>query len=334
MAKRQKISDEKYKTIVSKLGWGDLVGHLLRKIYGLLTPEELVPMTSVCQWWRSLCVDTLFWENQESLQLSNLKLFLGERANSEKLLRGLQLVMDANAAQLRQQRVKKIKFPYNYNFYYEHLNFLAERLPKLKKAKIYCPVYRRPTDVTDVTEAIQKWEDLEHLLVGPFHNCIIRNFLPAIGRSCKNLSVLCLEDCLGTSRYRFKLDDDNALLIAKNLRRLRVLKLEGALIFKPGLQTFLRECELLVKLCFTTCLRVIDDLEGSFQCFELKISLKVEKVVADDCTGWSIDSEEKMGTPEEVMNHIWSIKHRDLVFNLRKVLPKRNGYAMVEPGLL
>ncbi|GKU86215.1 hypothetical protein SLEP1_g765 [Rubroshorea leprosula] len=135
---------------------------------------------------------------------------------------------------------------------------------------------------------------------------------------------------MGASHYRFKLDDDNSLLIAKNLRRLRVLKLQGALIFKPGLQTFLRECELLVKLCFTRCLRVIDDLEPSFRCFKLTISLKVEKVVADDCTGWSIDSGEKMDTPEEVMNHIWSMKHYDLVIELRKVLPKRNGYAMVE----
>ncbi|XP_072962522.1 F-box/LRR-repeat protein At3g48880-like isoform X2 [Typha angustifolia] len=214
--------------------WEDMETDVLVKIFKELNMVELAPVSQVCRLWRLACSDPLIWN---TLDLGLLKSnFIQTRASpyiwvadrsDKRLTRVLRVAMA-----LSRGSVTSMIFHFNLYMKDEHLSYIAERSPHLKR--LVMPAWNRITK-NGICQAIRRWGELESMTMPTIaHPPYI---MEEISRSCKNFSELKI---MGTFDVIF------ASTIAANLPKLKVLSLRCSRITKEAL------------LCLLNCM---DDLE-------------------------------------------------------------------------
>ncbi|XP_020580427.1 F-box/LRR-repeat protein At3g48880-like [Phalaenopsis equestris] len=209
--------------------WEDMETDVLVKIFKELNMIELAPVALVCHAWRSACSDPLLWN---TLDLGLLKSnFIQTRASpfiwvddrsDRKLMKALRIAMS-----LSRGAVSCLIFHFNLYMKDEHLGYIAERCPNLKR--LVMPAWNRITK-DGIRHAVRMWERLESLTMPSIaHPSYI---MEEIRRSCKNFSHLKI---MGT------FDVDFAFSIATNLPNLRVLSLRCSILIREAL-LFILDC--------------------------------------------------------------------------------------------
>ncbi|PKA51061.1 F-box/LRR-repeat protein [Apostasia shenzhenica] len=209
--------------------WEDMETDVLVKIFKELNMIELAPVALVCHAWRSACSDPLLWN---TLDLGLLKSnFIQTRASpyiwvddrsDRKLMKVLRIGMS-----LSRGTVACLVFHFNLYMKDEHLSYIAERCPHLKR--LVMPAWNRITK-SGICQAIQRWEELESLTMPSIANPSY--IMEEISRSCKNFSHL---KVMGTFDMNF------ASAIATNLPKLRVLSIRCSILTREAL-VFILDC--------------------------------------------------------------------------------------------
>ncbi|MQM21172.1 hypothetical protein Taro_054204 [Colocasia esculenta] len=222
--------------------WEEMEIDVLVKIFKELNMIEMAPVSRVCRSWRMACADPLLWK---TLDLGLLKSnFIPTRASpyvwvddrSDRRLTGVLKI----AMALSRGSVSCMIFHFNLYMKDEHLNYIAERCPHLKR--LVLPAWNRITK-TGICQAIRRWEELESMtmptiLYPPY-------IMEEISRSCKNFSQLKI---MGTFDVNF------ALSIHTNLPRLKVLSVRCSRLSKDALLFILDKMENLEVLNISHCL--------------------------------------------------------------------------------
>ncbi|XP_026656717.2 F-box/LRR-repeat protein At3g48880-like [Phoenix dactylifera] len=235
--------------------WEDMDIDVLVKMFKELNMIELAPVSQVCRSWRLACSDPLIWN---TLDLGLLKSnFIPTRASpyiwvNERSDRRLTQVLRIAMALSRGNVTCMI---YHYNLYMndEHLSYIVERSPHLKR--LVMPAWNRITKA-GIRRAIQRWEKLESLTMPAIaHPPYI---LEAISRSCKNFSELKI---MGTFDVYF------ASAIASSLPKLKVLSVRCSIISKEALLLILNVMDNLEVLNISHCLLEGHTAAGQKQVF-------------------------------------------------------------------
>ncbi|EXC21504.1 F-box/LRR-repeat protein [Morus notabilis] len=124
--------------------WADLDDNLLLDIFRRLSIKELFLVVSlVCRSWRSVCWDVLFWKDEETLDLTNLRPFLYPdfpKKSWKITSNALKSAVDPAALDFNQRSIKTIIFyRTSWSFPCHDFTFLAERSPGLKRLIMNCP---------------------------------------------------------------------------------------------------------------------------------------------------------------------------------------------------
>uniref|UniRef100_A0A1D1XRT9 F-box/LRR-repeat protein At3g48880 n=1 Tax=Anthurium amnicola TaxID=1678845 RepID=A0A1D1XRT9_9ARAE len=221
--------------------WEDMEVDALVKILKELNMIEMAPVSQVCHSWRLACADPLLWN---VLDLGLLKSnFIPTRASpyvwvddrSDRRLTGVLKV----AMALSRGSVSCMIFHFNLFMKDEHLNYISERCPHLKR--LVLPAWNRITK-TGICQAIRRWEELESMtmptiLYPPY-------IMEEISRSCKNFTKLKI---MGTFDVNF-----SSSLYA-NLPKLKVLSVRCSRISKDALLFILDKMENLEVLNISHC---------------------------------------------------------------------------------
>lgn len=244
--------------------WEDMETDVLVKIFRELNMIELAPVSLVCHAWRSACSDPLLWN---TLDLGLLKSnFIQTRASpyiwvddrsDRKLMKALRIAMS-----LSRGTVTCLVFHFNLYMKDEHLSYIAERCPHLKR--LVMPAWNRITK-SGICHAVRIWEELESLTMPSIaHPSYI---MEEISRSCKNFSQL---KVMGTFDVSF------ASAIATNLPNLRVLSIRCSILTREALLFILdcmdhlevlnmSHCLLLESLSSTGKKKVFRELDGNIR---------------------------------------------------------------------
>ncbi|WOL10129.1 hypothetical protein Cni_G18883 [Canna indica] len=222
--------------------WEEMETDVLVKIFKELNMIELSPVSGVCRSWRLACSDSFIWNTLDlGLLQSN---FIPTRASpyiwvDERSDRRLTKILRMAMA-LSFGNVTTMIFHFNLYMKDDHLNYIAERCPHLKR--LVMPAWNRITKV-GICHAIQRWENLESLTMPSIaHPPYI---MEEISRSCKNFSQL---KVMGTFDVHF------ASAIAMNLPKLKVLSLRCSIITKEALLFILDHMNNLEVLNVSHCL--------------------------------------------------------------------------------
>lgn len=224
--------------------WEDMDTDVLVKIFRELNLLELAPVSQVCRQWRFACSDPLLWR---SLDLGLLRSnYIQTRASpyvwvddrsDRKLTRVLRMAMGLSGG-----NITCMIFHFNLYMKDEHLNFISERTPHLKR--LVLPAWNRITKVA-ICEAVRRWEGLESLTMPSIaHPPYI---MEEISRSCKNFTELKIMDAFN---MQF------AKSIVANVPNLKVLSLRCSKMSKEALMFILDSMNNLEVLNISHCILV------------------------------------------------------------------------------
>ncbi|ONK57078.1 uncharacterized protein A4U43_C10F16380 [Asparagus officinalis] len=209
--------------------WEDMETDVLVKIFKELNMIELAPVSQVCRLWRSACSDPLLWN---TLDLGLLKSnFIQTRASpfiwvDERSDRKLSKLLRIAMA-LSHGNITCLIFHFNLYMKDDHLSYIAERCPHLKR--LVMPAWNRITK-TGISLAIRRWKELESLTMPSIaHPPYI---MEEISRNCKNFSSLKI---MGNFDVHF------ASTIASYLPNLKTLSLRCSILTKEAL-LFILDC--------------------------------------------------------------------------------------------
>ncbi|XP_066386873.1 F-box/LRR-repeat protein At3g48880-like isoform X2 [Miscanthus floridulus] len=233
--------------------WEDMDTDVLVKIFKELNLVELSPVSQVCRLWRSACSDPLIWGTLDfGLLKSN---FIQTRASpyiwvddrsDKRLARILRVAMAISCG-----NVNCMIFHYNLFMKDEHLHFISERSPHLKR--LVMPAWNRITKVA-ICQAIQRWQDLESLTMPTIgHPPYI---MEEIARSCKNFTEL---------KIMGLFDQQFASAILQFLPKLKVLSLRCSKVSMDALQCLVNSMEYLEVLNISHCLLLVVAVNGRKQ---------------------------------------------------------------------
>lgn len=215
------------KSIVKR--WEDIETDVLMKILKELNMIELAPVSQVCRSWRLASSDPLLWS---TLDLGLLKsnfiqtraspyIWVDERSD-RKLSKLLRLAMA-----LSRGNINCMIFHFNLYMKDDHLGYIAERCPGLKR--LVMPAWNRITK-TGISLAIRKWKNLESLTMPSIaHPPYI---MEEISRNCSNFYSLKI---MGTFDVHF------ASAVASHLPKLRILSVRCSILTKEAL-LFILDC--------------------------------------------------------------------------------------------
>ncbi|CAL5408386.1 unnamed protein product [Camellia sinensis] len=306
--------------------WESLDKKLMLDIFNRLEPAFLLTTVAwVCRSWGRACYDRFFAEKGEQNTLNLRALhsmsFWNIRINFTKLLRG---VMDVYACdndddddyedggvRVRVTPITKTMFPSEFvTVTDDHLVYAAKRSPKLRVLSIACGLY---IERTGFSRAMQCWSRIEEMTIS-FSDCDSDNhdvgsIIEVIGINCKKLEVLCL--------FGLFIGQQLCPEIAKNLKGLKLLRLEECHIEKIGLKYILLKCKKLQKVEIWDCI--------TLNCYELNlfVTCKINKVEVDGVIKWSLVSEEGLYDLKGLLNFLWGSRppnlKKDLTWWLYKV---------------
>ncbi|KAG8092171.1 hypothetical protein GUJ93_ZPchr0012g20059 [Zizania palustris] len=222
--------------------WEDMDTDVLMKIFKELNLVELSPVSQVCSLWRLACSDPLIWGTLDfGLLKSN---FIQTRASpyiwvddrsDRRLARILRVAMAISCG-----NVNCMIFHYNLYMKDEHLHYISERSPHLKR--LVMPAWNRITKL-GICQAIQRWEELESLTMPTIgHPPYI---MEEIGRSCKNFAEL---------KVMGSFDDLFASAIVTHLPKVKVLSLRCSKVTMSALLWLLDQMVNLEVLNISHCL--------------------------------------------------------------------------------
>jgi len=233
--------------------WEDMDTDVLVKIFKELNLVELSPVSQVCRLWRSACSDPLIWGTLDfGLLKSNFiqtrvspYIWVDDRSD-KRLARILRVAMAISCG-----NVNCMIFHYNLYMKDEHLHFISERSPHLKR--LVMPAWNRITRV-GICQAIQRWQELESLTMPTIgHPPYI---MEEIGRSCKNFTEL---KVMGSFDHQF------AFAILQFLPKLKVLSLRCSKVTMDALQSLLHSMEYLEVLNISHSLLLVIASNGRKQ---------------------------------------------------------------------
>lgn len=222
--------------------WDDIEADVLLKIFKELNMIELSPVSQVCRSWRLACSDPLLWS---TLDLGLLKSnFIQTRASpyvwvddrsDRKLTNLLRLAMGLSSG-----NITCLIFHFNLYMRDDHLNYIAERCPHLKR--LVMPGWNRITK-TGICQAIRRWQELESLTMPTIaHPSYL---MEEISRNCKNFTSLKI---MGTFDIQF------ASAVATHLPNLKVLSLRCSILTTEALLFVLDCLESLETLNISHCM--------------------------------------------------------------------------------
>ncbi|XP_072989328.1 F-box/LRR-repeat protein At3g48880-like [Typha latifolia] len=232
---------EDNKSIVRR--WEDMGMDVLVKILKDLNMVELASVSQVCRQWRLACSNPFLWRTLDlGLLRSNFiqtpdvppYIYVDDRSD-RRLTQILKVAMALSCGS-----VTCMIFHFNLYMKDEHLNYIAERSPHLKR--LVMPGWNRITK-NGMSRAIRRWEELESMTMPTIaHPPYI---MDEISRSCKNFSQLKI---MGTFDVNF------ASAIATSLPKLKVLSLRCSRITKEALLLLLNCMDNLEVLNISHCL--------------------------------------------------------------------------------
>ncbi|KAJ1278393.1 hypothetical protein BS78_04G076000 [Paspalum vaginatum] len=233
--------------------WEDMDTDVLVKIFKELNLVELSPVSQVCRWWRSACSDPLIWGTLDfGLLKSN---FIQTRASpyiwvddrsDKRLSRILRVAMAISI-----QNVNCMIFHYNLYMKDEHLHFISQRSPHLKR--LVMPAWNRITKA-GICQAIQRWQELESLTMPAIGQPPY--IMEEIGRSCKSFTEL---------KIMGSFDQQFASAILQFLPKLKVLSLRCSKVSMDALHCLLNSMEYLEVLNISHCLLLVIAQNGRKQ---------------------------------------------------------------------
>ncbi|GLU23687.1 hypothetical protein SLE2022_396750 [Rubroshorea leprosula] len=302
--------------IESAVGWGDLEGNLLLRIFKQLTREDLISATwFVCGWWRSVSSAILFWKDESTLELRTDVKRLSRSRNldpSQRLKEALKCVMDCfpmSSSSHNCAPVRTILFSRAMFLLDMHINLVAKKSPKLRK--LILPKAYTVT-VPGLCRAIRKWEQLEELSIGPVRNLNAPSFFRVLGKTCRNLTILTLSSyCTDSSMY-LRLDEINSLSLSRCVPQLRILSMDKMPIFRRGVCIILQKCKNLEKLNLSKCGRMFYDYPSIYgpglgKLYGKEISVEIRRDKGYQSMRWFIDTLDESYTPKRGVKCLWSI---------------------------
>ncbi|XP_020094256.1 F-box/LRR-repeat protein At3g48880 [Ananas comosus] len=222
--------------------WEDMETDVLVKIFKQLNMIELGPVSQVCRSWCLACSDPLIWNALDfGLLKSN---FIQTRASpyiwvddwSDRRLTQLLRV----AMGISRGNVACMIFHFNLYMKDEHLTYISERSPHLKR--LVMPAWNRITK-NGICQAIRRWSELESMTMPTIaHPPYI---MEEIGKNCKNFSELKI---MGSFDAQF------ATAIAAHLPNLKVLSLRCSRVAKEAILYLLNCLEHLEVLNIAHCM--------------------------------------------------------------------------------
>ncbi|WVZ77454.1 LOW QUALITY PROTEIN: hypothetical protein U9M48_025316 [Paspalum notatum var. saurae] len=225
--------------------WEDMDTDVLVKIFKELNLVELSPVSQVCRLWRSACSDPLIWGTLDfGLLKSN---FIQTRASpyiwvddrsDKRLARILRVAMAISCG-----NVNCMIFHYNLYMKDEHLHFISERSPHLKR--LVMPAWNRITKA-GICQAIRRWQELESLTMPTIGQPPY--IIEEIARSCKNFTEL---------KIMGSFDQQFASAILQFLPKLKVLSLRCSKVAMDALHCLLNSMECLEVLNISHCLLLV-----------------------------------------------------------------------------
>ncbi|CAA6662663.1 unnamed protein product [Spirodela intermedia] len=205
--------------------WEEMEIDGLVKIFKELNMIEMAPVSQVCRSWRLACADPLLWR---ILDLGRMKSnFIPTRASPFVWV---------------DDRISSMIFHFDLYMKDEHLNYIADRCPHLRR--LVLPAWNRITR-TGICQAIRRWEELESLTMPTIQ--YPPYIMEEISRSCKNFSQLKI---MGSFDVNF------ASSIHSNLPTLKVLSVRCSRLSKEALLFILDRMENLEVLNISHCLIV------------------------------------------------------------------------------
>ncbi|KAL5985203.1 hypothetical protein ACLOJK_036441 [Asimina triloba] len=232
---------EDSKSVVRR--WEDMELDILVRIFREFDVIQLTSgISQVCSSWRLACSDPLLWK---TIDLGILKsnfipipskpyIWVDERSN-KLLTRIVKITMG-----LSRGNVNCIIFHFNLYPKDDHLIYIAERSPRLKR--LVLPAWNLMTK-GGICSAIRKWTDLESMTM-PFISAPAY-IMEEIGASCKNFSQL---------KVMGNFDAHFAWSIITFLPRLKVLSLRCSVLTTKALMLILDSMVHLEVLNVSHCL--------------------------------------------------------------------------------
>ncbi|XP_062119554.1 F-box/LRR-repeat protein At3g48880-like [Humulus lupulus] len=237
----------------SQTSWKDLPFDILVKIFMALDILDVVAGVSrVCTSWRAASRDPKIWN---SIDLSKVKFNSGRipETSDDLYIDGpsnkIMLVLK-NSLKLNRGNVSCLIFQFYAFLTNEHLLYIAERTPNLKR--LVLPAWNK-LDVDGFDEAIKHWSNLESLTVPCVYSPC--NMMKSIGAYCNNFSEI---------KIMCPVDSDFALSIASHTPNLKVLSLRCTVVFKQALLILLKKLNKLEVLNLAHSLMVCDTREPGF----------------------------------------------------------------------
>ncbi|XP_037408817.1 F-box/LRR-repeat protein At3g48880-like isoform X1 [Triticum dicoccoides] len=222
--------------------WEEMDTDVLVKIFKELNLVELSPVSQVCRLWRLACSDPLIWGTLDfGLLKSN---FIQTRASpyiwvddrSDKRLAKILRV----AMAISRGNVNCMIFHYNLYMKDEHLHYISQRSPHLKR--LVMPAWNRISRA-GICQAIERWEELESLTMPTIgHPPYI---MEGLANNCKNFKELKI---MGSFDLLF------ASAVTTYLPKLKVLSLRCSKVTMGALQCVLNSLEHLEVLNISHCL--------------------------------------------------------------------------------
>ncbi|KAH7850714.1 hypothetical protein Vadar_001964 [Vaccinium darrowii] len=164
--------------------WEEMNYDILAKIFQSFDILELTSgIAHVCRTWRLAACDPLLWKSK-TLDLSMLKshfIYLTDQpyvyvhSQSDKTLTKVLKI----ALNLSRGNIQTIIFHFNLFVSSNHLTYVAERCPRLKR--LVMPAWNR-IKRTEIRSAIRMWEDLESLTMPSMANSAF--LMHEISRNC------------------------------------------------------------------------------------------------------------------------------------------------------
>ncbi|XVF70651.1 hypothetical protein PTKIN_Ptkin11bG0179200 [Pterospermum kingtungense] len=274
----------------------------------------------VCRHWKLAAGAALFWKDYETLDLSPLQthdlLSAYEYPRVDKCIyKALEFVLNSETMEHHGGCIRNVLFARWTYLKDSHLDFLAERSPKLKRLML--PQSLQLT-LNGVSTIIQKWRELEELTIGPIEHQGSHIFVQTLGSSCKNLTRLHITGSTDMehklSGKFFMLDEKSASTIAENLPKLSVFSMDEAYLYKSGVLILLSETKNLVELNLKYCDCMADPETASRK----GSSTLADNVVLESCCSrlknsekWSITlsttDHSLIYTAQGLVNHLWKI---------------------------
>ncbi|OMO93951.1 hypothetical protein COLO4_16618 [Corchorus olitorius] len=233
--------------------WEDLDQNILKSIFNLVPSTDLFRNVSrVCRSWQLACLDTLFWSDSKTLDLSCF-------SDTSKLKNMIRIIMEGNDAygiplESWRQSISKIVIPFNLVLS-DCLLFIATRTPGVESLSV---LNLDCLKMEDFARAMSYWKNITHLAVRSRqwrrNIASIDRWIEVIGKSCPQLRTLEFHG----HHCNLIIGGKVALTIAKYLTKSTTLRFRCAAIEKNAVASIFRNCPELRVIHFSDCRAVYD----------------------------------------------------------------------------